>query len=218
DSEGSVVRRNLFLNIRGGTNGRYGLYLDGSWGCEVCNNIFYNVARGVMNNGTSKRNFIHDNIVVNPQIKEGALATIHSEGVDIVNDALAKDDLSIITGDWCYAYWQSALRNYDAHPEYKAKVEELWPGLTDITCDLDRMFEADFCMNSSATIKNNAEINVSGETVEYYEQALLYSDISGETAYTVGENPFFVNPTIGDYRMRDDANFTTIPFENIGRY
>ncbi|MBR6916333.1 MAG: S-layer homology domain-containing protein, partial [Clostridia bacterium] len=139
DSEGSVVRRNLFLNIRGGTNGRYGLYLDGSWGCEVCNNIFFEVACGVMNNGTSKRNFIHDNIVVNPSSTKGALATIHSEGVDIVNYALEQDDLSIITEDWCYAYWKSALENYDAHPEYKAKVAELWPGLLDVTCDLDRM-------------------------------------------------------------------------------
>ncbi len=218
DSEGSVVRRNLFLNIRGGTNGRYGLYLDGSWGCEVCNNIFFEVARGVMNNGTSKRNYIHDNIVVNPHTSTGSLATIHSEGVDIVNYALEQDDLSIITEDWCYAYWKSALENYDAHPEYKAKVAELWPGLLDVTCDLDRMFDKDFCMNSSATIRNNAEINVAGATVNYYDQALLYSDISNEKAYTVDENPFFINPTVGDYRMRGDADFENIPFELIGRY
>ena len=171
-----------------------------------------------MNNGTSKRNFIHDNIVVNPSSTKGALATIHSEGVDIVNYALEQNDLSIITDDWCYTYWQNTLKNYDAQPGYKAKVAELWPGLLDITCDLDRMFDADFCMNSSATIRNNAEINLTGAKVEYYEAALLYSDISGETAYTVDENPFFVNPSIGDYRMKADADFANIPFEKIGRY
>ena len=218
DSEGSVVRYNLFLNIRGGTNGRYGLYLDGSWGCEVCSNIFYNVACGVMNNGTSKRNCIHDNIVVNPDSSNAALATIHSEGVSVVEYALEQGDLSIITDDWCYAYWKNSLANFDAHPEYKAKIAELWPGLLDITCDLDRMYETDFCMNSSATIKNNAEINLNGVKVNYYESALRYSDISGETAYTTDENPFFVNPTIGDYRLRDDAGFAEIPFETIGRY
>ncbi|MBR6915853.1 MAG: hypothetical protein IKN36_05800, partial [Clostridia bacterium] len=68
------------------------------------------------------------------------------------------------------------------------------------------------------TIRNNAEINVAGATVNYYDQVLLYSDISNEKAYTVDENPFFINPTVGDYRMRGDADFENIPFELIGRY
>jgi len=33
-----------------------------------------------------------------------------------------------------------------------------------------------------------------------------------------GENPLFVNPTFGDYRIREDADFANIPYEKIGRY
>jgi hypothetical protein len=36
--------------------------------------------------------------------------------------------------------------------------------------------------------------------------------------YTMKENPFFVNPSIGDYRIREDADFLKIPYEKIGRY
>ena len=218
DSEGAVVRRNLFLNIRGGTNGRYGLYLDGSWGCEICNNVFYNVGVCVMNNGVPKRNFIHDNIVVNPQSANSAMAAVHAEGIDLINYAREIGDPDLITADWCYTYWQNALRDYDAHPEYKAKVAELWPGLLDVTCDLDRMNEPEFCLNSAVTIRDNAEINTKGAVVQHDPVATQYCDITPDTGYTIDQNPFFVNPTIGDYRMRDDADFEAIPFENIGRY
>ncbi|MBQ6262776.1 MAG: S-layer homology domain-containing protein [Clostridia bacterium] len=218
DSEGSVVRYNLFLNIRGGSNGRYCLYLDGSWGCEVCNNIFYNVDLGVMNNGVPKRNFIHDNIVVNPQSKLAAIATVHAEGIDLINYALENGEPDSITEDWCYTNWQSALRNYDAHPEYKAKVAELWPGLLDITCDLDRINEPEFCLNSTVTIRDNAEINIEGAVKEHDAVAAQYCDITPDTGYTLDQNPFFVNPTIGDYRMKDGAEFANIPYDLIGRY
>ncbi len=36
--------------------------------------------------------------------------------------------------------------------------------------------------------------------------------------YDVTENPFFVNPSIGDYRIREDADFHKIPYDKIGRY
>ena len=52
----------------------------------------------------------------------------------------------------------------------------------------------------------------------YDEDATQYCNITPDTGYTLKENPFFVNPTIGDYRMRDDAEFSKIPFESIGRY
>ena len=217
-AQGSVVRYNLFMNIRGGTNGRYGLYLDGSWGAEVCGNVFFNCDKGVMNNGVSRRNYIHDNIVVNPNSTDGAISTIHTEGQEIVRDALERDDMSIITNDWLYVSWSNYLAFYNAHPELKAQTEELWPGIFDIHCDLDRMFEREFCMNSEATIRNNAEINITGSVCEYSEESLEYSDVTPDAGYTLDENPFFVNPTTGDYRVREGADFFNIQFENIGRY
>ena len=171
-----------------------------------------------MNNGVPKRNFIHDNIVVNPQSANSAMAAVHAEGIDLINYAREIGDPDLITADWCYTYWQNALRDYDAHPEYKAKVAELWPGLLDVTCDLDRMNEPEFCLNSAVTIRNNAEINTKGAVVHHDPVATQYCDITPDTGYTIDQNPFFVNPTIGDYRMRDDADFAYIPFDLIGRY
>ena len=37
-------------------------------------------------------------------------------------------------------------------------------------------------------------------------------------AYGLDENPFFVNPTIGDYRIKEGADCPDFPFEEIGRY
>lgn len=51
----------------------------------------------------------------------------------------------------------------------------------------------------------------------------VYGDMStavGEKNgnYSVDENPFFVNPSIGDYSIREGVDFYDIPFEKIGRY
>ena len=45
-----------------------------------------------------------------------------------------------------------------------------------------------------------------------------YGEVYDNTVFTEEENPLFVNPTIGDYRIRDDVDFPDIEFEKIGRY
>ena len=45
-----------------------------------------------------------------------------------------------------------------------------------------------------------------------------YVTCSGNRGFTFAENPMFVNPTIGDYRLRDGVDFFYIPFEEMGRY
>ena len=46
----------------------------------------------------------------------------------------------------------------------------------------------------------------------------FFSTIEGNAAYSYADNPIFVNPTLGDYRIRDGADFPDIQFEKIGRY
>ena len=55
------------------------------------------------------------------------------------------------------------------------------------------------------------EYGMSDENVDY-----LYGENNVE--YSEEENPLFVNPAIGDYRIREDADFFKIPFEKMGRY
>ena len=45
-----------------------------------------------------------------------------------------------------------------------------------------------------------------------------YGVVEGNVGVTYGENPIFVNPTRGDYRIREGADFPDIQFEKIGRY
>ena len=45
----------------------------------------------------------------------------------------------------------------------------------------------------------------------------MYTTYENNAAYTFGENPIFVNPTLGDYRIREGADFPDIHFEDVGR-
>jgi len=74
-------------------------------------------------------------------------------------------------------------------------------------------------MNPVNTVLRNVHINenATGDSFgdEYQER---YSVMEGERLYTLAENPLFVNPTLGDYRVRDEVDFPDIQFEKIGRY
>ncbi|MBQ2469077.1 MAG: hypothetical protein II503_05265, partial [Clostridia bacterium] len=50
------------------------------------------------------------------------------------------------------------------------------------------------------------------------ELILKYLTVTNETGFTLDENPLFVNPSRGDYRIRDGVDFPDIHFEEIGRY
>ena len=45
-----------------------------------------------------------------------------------------------------------------------------------------------------------------------------YGEVYDNTVFTEEENPLFVNPTRGDYRIKDGADFFRVPFEEMGRY
>ncbi|MBR3991895.1 MAG: hypothetical protein IKI91_07135, partial [Clostridia bacterium] len=88
----------------------------------------------------------------------------------------------------------------------------------DITTDLDRWKDREFCENASLVITGNRGFNKNAETTEYEELIAKYSTIEDNVSYTLEENPIFVNPTLGDYRIRDGVDFPDIEFEKIGRY
>ena len=94
----------------------------------------------------------------------------------------------------------------------------LWPGLFEITTDITRWREKNFCENSSLVITGNRSFNVKAEEPEFREIFAQYSKIEDNIVYDFTVNPIFVNPTIGDYRIRDGAGFPDIEFEKIGRY
>ena len=218
DRCGNVVRYNLFIDIMGGTNGRFGLYLDDTAGTEVYSNVFYNVPTTVMNNGVSKYNEFRDNAIINPEKLTAAGCAPKIDCTLTVEGAMEAGDPSIITNHEQYVRWQKAFAFFDNHPDAKAKAEELWPGYFDISLDLDDWQKSEFCMNSSLVITNNVEVNKFGVEREYDETISKYSVIENNPAYSIEENPLFVNPTIGDYRLVEGSGFPDYHFEQIGRY
>ncbi|MBR6291080.1 MAG: S-layer homology domain-containing protein [Clostridia bacterium] len=219
DRCGNVVRHNLFLNIVGGTNGRYCLYLDDTAGTQVYSNIFFNVWNTVMNNGISKYNTFCDNVIINPNEQSGTGCKYSLGGTELVDAAAASGDFSTVTSSEYYVRWVNAFAYFDSHPEIKAQAAEMWPGYFDITLDLDRWQDDEFGLNASLVITGNREINKTGAEREYEDMIAKHSVIENNLYYSTDENPLFVNPAVGDYRIRDDVtDFPDIEFEKIGRY
>ena len=218
DRCGNVVRYNLFVNIYGGTNGRFCLYLDDSTGTETYSNLFFRVDFTSMNNGISKYNVFRDNIIINPESEEAVGCSPKIDATLAVEKAMAEGNTDAITSHELYVRWKTALDYFDSHPEQKAIAEELWDGFFDVSLDLDDWQKPGFCMNSSLVVTNNAEINKTGAAREYDGTISKYSVIEGNAGYKTSENPFFADPSAGDYRLRDGVDFPDIHFENIGRY
>ena len=216
---GNVAKHNLFLNIHGGTNGRYCFYLDGTSGMTVESNIFFNCQTAVMNNGNSKMNFVLNNVFINSDSHTNE-CVIHAEGTELAERAMAAGDMDLIYDDYCYKEWRNAFNYFDSHPSDKEKAMEMWPGYFDISMDLDDWQKPESFLNSSVVCKGNVSIKAEGDAPGNGSEEIniRYCTFENNRVYRPTENPLFVNPTIGDYRIREGVDFPDIEFEKIGRY
>ncbi len=211
---GNYIRYNLFMNIGGGQNGRFGIYLDNAIGTTVCSNLFYKVGTTVCNNDICKYNAYCDNATV--MGFDGCDYDVwHTEAV---NEAAASGDFEPVRTFWTYQRWLDIFAFFESHPEIKEQMTAEWPGFFDITTDLARWEDKEFCENSSLVITGNRCINAGAVATEYDELLARYSTIEDNLVYSLEENPLFENPTAGDYRIRSDAGFPDIQFEKMGRY
>ena len=107
---------------------------------------------------------------------------------------------------------------FDEHPEYREKAGERWDGFFKITTDVEKWNTPEYCLNNSLVITGNREINENGTESEYNELIRRYSVIEDNVYYASTENPLFVNPSRGDYRLKDGADVPDVHFEKMGRY
>ena len=191
------------------------IYLDNAIGTAVESNLFFEAEGGAMNNDVCKFNSFCNNVTVYG--KEGCgYTTGHTRAV--IEGMTSGDPDPTAHFSWTYGRWVNLFGFFDGNPEYKAYAEENWPGFFDITTDLDRWEDREFCENASLVITGNRGFNENAETTGYDELLAKYSTIEDNVSYTLEENPLFVNPTVGDYRIREGADFPDIEFEKIGRY
>ena len=211
---GNIVRYNIIEDVASLGVGGFSLYLDDfSAGTTVHSNLFFNGSEMVVHNG--RDNVMRDNILVKTKGGEsGFNVTLQSEVYRAETlGQFSEDDLSWINN------WKSLYEKYEENPALKANAMAQWPEIFDLTTDLERWDDPNFVLARNETITNNRFINQNAEVgVPGNEYIVKYSTIEGNVGYTLDENPFFVNPTRGDYRLRDGVDFPDIHFSEIGRY
>ena len=220
-NNGNVIRYNLFMNIQGGTNGRMAIYHDNTTGNYVYSNIFFNCDTPVMNNDISKYNFFEDNIVIDTDTGfSGDYVSYHTDTAEEVAEAQQTGNFDAVTSHEFYVSWVQAFADFDSMPVVKAALleNERWAGYFDITTDLSRIGDPEFCLNNSLTVTGNRSFSPYGAEHTFREEMAKYSVIENNLAFTLEENPVFVNPTLGDYRIRSGVDFPDLQFEKIGRY
>jgi len=103
-------------------------------------------------------------------------------------------------------------------PKEGSPYYEIWREKCPIPYSLN--FDPSYTEKDSAFVPNNTVINNAsfGAKFDFPEEVIAVSTLKDNIDYKITENPIFVNPAIGDYRIRDDADFHKIPYEKIGRY
>ncbi len=116
--------------------------------------------------------------------------------------------------------WTKIFNLIETYPEYRAGVELWSPEVLKYHLDYDNMDDPYFVMNPVNTVKDNVYINQHGDAggrTDVYEATYVTDE--GGRGFTFEENPMFVNPTAGDYRVREGADgFPNIEFGIMGRY
>ena len=117
--------------------------------------------------------------------------------------------------------WAAVLNYCETVPGYAEALEERRPGATSFSFDFTDPWDPNFVFAPVNVITNNRYINAKGEGEEIIillSDAADYCTAEDNIGYTLSENPIFVNPTLGDYRIREGVDFPDIHFELIGRY
>ena len=211
------VCHNYFGPLHRDGTGCFGYYIDdNSGGAEVYENLFYNAACPVMFH-LGRDNSVHDNVFVDTLLAAGVGVSIpHRNTIDEIGYEAA---IRTFPTDRTKMWWTNIFNLIETYPEYREGVERWCPGILTVTLDESRMDDPEFYLNPVNSVTDNVYINPEGAVNEYTDKYLVrYMTVSGLRGFTLEENPLFVNPTVGDYRIKDGAAFPDIQFEKTGRY
>ncbi|MBQ6262696.1 MAG: S-layer homology domain-containing protein [Clostridia bacterium] len=205
---GNVIRYNVFYPASW-----MAVYIDDDEpGANIYGNLFYK-STVVIHDG--RNNKINENVLVNDSI------SVTRANREAVEEAKAAGDLSVLTKHEYYKQWKKTLDTILKNPTLEAGYRENFPEIFDISFDLADADDPSFVLNPYNEIKDNMYIR---ESIEGLSEETLagetvspWCDISGNRFITKAENPIFVNPTLGDYRIREGADFPDIHFEDVGR-
>ena len=210
-----VIRYNYYNSITESQGvGRLAQYSDdGDCGTEIYSNLLY-YGGDIVFAGAGRDNVFRDNAVVGSgKVSVQSMTAAIKEAGD---EARSSWPIYIHL-----ARWDKILGYIATVDGYAEELEARRPGATSLTFDFNDPWVLDFVFAPVTAITGNVYFNETGETdgrFNLLDDARDYCTLDGNVGYTFGENPIFVNPTVGDYRVRADSGFTDFHFELIGRY
>ncbi len=206
----AVVRYNYYGPISPGSVGRFAHYCDeGDCGTVMYGNIFYQGGDFMMN-GPCRDNNVSGNVFINLWGAANGVRIGHST-VDLTEEGLKSNGM--------YYRWKEVLDRCATIPGFAEELEKRRPGASQISLDFADVGEKNFVLAPTNTFCDNLFINDNRQTGIYIGgNGADYATVEGNRACGLDENPIFVNPTLGDYRIREGVDFPDIEFEKIGRY
>ena len=123
-----------------------------------------------------------------------------------------------------YNEWKAVLEQLSDPDSPRTKVfRERWPDIFNVTLDLSDLSDPNCCLATNNTVTGNRYFDFNGErgtdTMNRFgENSAAVSTIRDNEYYTTADNPLFVNPSVGDYRLKEGTGFPDFHFEEIGRY
>ena len=210
EDRNNVIRYNVFY-----PSNWYAAYIDDNEpGTVMYGNLFYRITGAVVHEGRSS--------VLNNNALIGCGFAVTSGVREYVENAVAAGDPGAIASHYYYRDWQRFFDTLEANPEMKAGFEKYYPETFELSLDLADVDSPNFVLNPVNEIRGNRFFYDDG--AEHTEENVTYAgsvkwcDIADNLFFTHDENPIFVNPTLGDYRIREGADFPDIHFEDVGRY
>ncbi len=206
---GNKIRYNVFYPTVGD---RYAIYLDDNEpAAEIYGNLFFDTTI-VIHDGRS--NDIHGNVFINASVMtsvggvSGALERFAETGdpEEIFGDGRANA---------FYTRWVSFFNKLDSDPATKQQYFTAFPELASFSLDVGRANDPSFVLYPRNYVRNNAFFRDKPQDVNAGDG---YGVFEGNRCFTLSENPCFVNPSAGDYRVVEGSGFQDIHFELMGRY
>ena len=185
---------------------------DNSCGLEISENLSYDAGNPIMIH-LGRDNLVRDNVFI-----KGGVGFSVKQRRDIEENGSETNPAPGEAGK-TWTIWKRILGYIDTYPEYRAGIEQWCPEVLNYHLDYNNMDDKYFVMNPVNKVRDNVYINSTGKTDVMHEKyTAIYVTVEGSRGYTFEENPMFVNPTLGDYRLREGVDFPDIEFEKIGRY
>ena len=201
----NTVRYNLFGSMGGVGGGAFGIYMDDFTQDQyIYGNLFWD-SSVVLHN--ARNQYVWDNAFIH--------SNLETAGAGYFIDGKVADGVLPDGTGWEDQYKRYYINRVNEGEEGYEIWRETFPSLYEFTPDVDNPTEytSFFCPWDS--IHNNGFIEKGDGILDIFK---LYGDVYDNVTTPPEENPYFVNPTKGDYTLKDGVDFFYIPFEQMGRY